>query len=491
LLPEPSLMTPLPEAAAAAGSIALETPAAAAPRMPKVSIHIPAYREPPEMLKETLNSVAALDYPNVECVVVVNNTPDPAFVEPIEEHCRLLGPQFKFLNVQNLEGFKAGALRLALEHTAADAEIIGILDADYVVSPDWLKDLVPHFGDPAVGLIQAPQDHRDGDRSPLHALLNAEYAGFFDIGMVERNEDNAIVVHGTMCLIRRLALDEAGGWSSDTITEDTDLGLSILENGWTAHYTRRRYGHGLLPDDYRSFKTQRHRWAYGGLQICRKHWRRLLPGGSRLSRQQRVEYLLGWVNWLGAETLGVAAALLNLMWVPVVAFAGIALPESVLTLPVVVVFLVNVVHFSLLYRLRVRMPYRYAAGAALAAMSLQFTIARAVASGLVSDKLPFLRTAKGGKRSASSFPAVWEAVIGTLLVIGAALLVMTNKDEVREINVFAIVLIVQALPFLATVAMALIERRLASPATAPVASPVAVIAETMPPAPVLEPTSAA
>ncbi len=454
------------------------------PRAPKVSIHIPAYREPPEMLKQTLDSVAALDYPNFECIVAINNTPDPAFWMPIEEHCAKLGPRFKFLNLQNITGFKAGALRIALEHTAADAEIIGLLDADYVVSPNWLKDLVPAFEDPRVGLVQAPQDHRDGERSLFHGVMNTEYAGFFDIGMVERNETNAIVVHGTMCLIRRLALDEAGGWSSDTITEDTDLGLSILEKGWTAHYTRERYGHGLLPDDYQSFKTQRHRWAYGGLQIARKHWRRFLPGRSSLSFRQRAEFLMGWLNWLGAETLGVAAALLNLLWVPVVAFAGIALPDSVLTLPVVVVFLVNVVHFSLLYRLRVKMPFRYAAGAAVAAMSLQFTIARAVAKGLVSDSLPFLRTAKGTKkRTTASFPATVEAVLGSLLLIGSALLVFTNTDEVREIYVFAIVLVVQALPFCATVAMALLERRQLAAAEAEAAAEPAIVASGAPTAP--------
>ena len=135
---------------------------------PKVSIHIPAYREPPEMLKQTLDAVARLDYPNFECVVVVNNTPDPGMWMPVEEHCRVLGEKFKFVLANNLEGFKAGALRLATVHTAADAEVIGIIDADYVVTPDWLKDLVPLFADPAVGLVQAPQDHRDGDRSLIH-----------------------------------------------------------------------------------------------------------------------------------------------------------------------------------------------------------------------------------------------------------------------------------------------------------------------------------
>ena len=192
---------------------------------PKVSIHIPAYFEPPEMLKQTLDAVARLDYPNFECVVIINNTPDPEFWQPIQDHCRALGERFKFINAEKVEGFKAGALRIAMERTAVDAEIIGIIDADYVVQPDWLKDLVPVFADPRVGLVQAPQDHRDGDRSLMHYIMNGEYAGFFDIGMVQRNEINAIIVHGTMCLIRRAAMDMAGGWAGDTICEDTDLGL--------------------------------------------------------------------------------------------------------------------------------------------------------------------------------------------------------------------------------------------------------------------------
>ena len=118
------------------------------------------------------------------------------------------------------------------------------------------------------------------ERSLLHHALNGEYAGFFDIGMVERNEANAIIVHGTMCLIRRTALAAAGSWSSDTIVEDSDLGLTILELGWRALYTNRRYGFGLLPDTFEAYKKQRHRWAYGGVQLIKKHWRRFLPGAS-------------------------------------------------------------------------------------------------------------------------------------------------------------------------------------------------------------------
>jgi exo-beta-1,3-glucanase (GH17 family)/cellulose synthase/poly-beta-1,6-N-acetylglucosamine synthase-like glycosyltransferase len=425
---------------------------------PKVSIHIPAYFEPPEMLKQTLDAVARLNYPNFECVVIINNTPDPAFWQPIQDHCRALGERFIFINAEKVEGFKAGALRLAMARTAADAEVIGIIDADYVVQPNWLIDLVPAFADPRVGIVQAPQDHRDGDRSLMHYVMNGEYAGFFDIGMVERNEHNAIIVHGTMCLIRRSAMEASGGWAGDTICEDTDLGLAVIERGFSTHYTNTRYGHGLLPDTYEAFKKQRHRWAYGGFQIVKKHWRRFLPGASLLTPAQRREFSLGWLNWLGAESLGVLVALLNLIWVPIVAFADIAIPDKILTLPIIAAFAVSLIHFLSLYRLRVPVGIGQMLGAMIAAMSVQWTVSRAVADGLIKDNLPFARTSKGGlSRLSIEFQAFWEAVIGVLLWIGAAVLIVTNTKEVREIYVFAFVLVLQSLPFLSAVALALLE----------------------------------
>jgi exo-beta-1,3-glucanase (GH17 family)/cellulose synthase/poly-beta-1,6-N-acetylglucosamine synthase-like glycosyltransferase len=426
---------------------------------PKVSIHIPAYFEPVDMLKQTLDAVSRLDYPNFECVVIINNTPDPEFWQPIQDHCRTLGERFKFINAEKVQGFKAGALRIAMDRTAADAEIIGIIDADYVVQPDWLKDLVPVFADPRVGLVQAPQEHRDGDRSLMHYIMNGEYAGFFDIGMVQRNEANAIIVHGTMCLIRRAAMEMAGGWAGDTICEDTDLGLAIIEHGWLTHYTNHRYGHGLLPDTYEAFKKQRHRWAYGGFQIVKKHWRRFLPGASRLTPDQRREFALGWLNWLGAESLGVVVAILNLIWVPIVAFADIAIPDRILTLPIIASFVVSLVHFVAMYRLRVPIKWGQMLGAMIAAMSVQWTVSRAVANGLITEHLAFARTSKGGFSLMSvEFQAFWEAVIGVLLLIGAAVLVVTNSfKEVREIYIFAGVLVLESLPFLSAVAIAILE----------------------------------
>jgi exo-beta-1,3-glucanase (GH17 family)/cellulose synthase/poly-beta-1,6-N-acetylglucosamine synthase-like glycosyltransferase len=425
---------------------------------PKVSIHVPAYREPPEMLKLTLDAVSRLEYPNFECVVVINNTPDPAYWEPIKEHCRALGERFKFINVNDLDGYKAGALRLALANTADDAEIVGVIDADYVVRPDWLKDLVPYFADQTVGMIQSPQDHRDGDRSIMHSAMNGEYAGFFDIGMVQRNEANAIIVHGTMCLVRRAAIVASGGWSSRTIVEDTDLGLTLLEHGWQVHYTNRRYGHGLLPDSFDAFKKQRYRWAYGGFQILRNHWRQLLPRAHGLTRDQKREYAVGWLNWLGAESLGVAVAILNLIWVPVIVFLDIAIPDRILTIPILAAFAVSLLHFVALYRLRVSISLAQMLGAVVAAMSVQWTVARAIGYGIWKESIPFTRTAKGGKTGRGpDFAAFWESILAALLLISAVLIVSTNYKQIVELNIFAAVLVVQSLPFVAAVAIAALE----------------------------------
>ena len=325
--------------------------------------------------------------------------------------------------------------------------------------PNWLKDLVPVFADPKVGMIQAPQDHRDGERSAMHHAMNGEYAGFFDIGMVQRNEKNAIIAHGTMCLIRRSALVAAGNWSSDTICEDTDLGLTILELGFAAHYTNRRYGYGLLPDSYLAYKRQRDRWAYGGFQIMKKHWRRFLPGRSLLDAraEARIRARLAVLARRRERRRAGRAAQPDLGAVRRHRRHRHSRQDSDHPDP---------------RRLRgggrcissrstgcaSGIPGGQMFGAVFAAMALQWTVARAVGYGLIKDGLPFVRTAKGGSgRRSADFPAFWEAVIGALLVGSAIFLHATNWELVREIDLFALALAIQSLPFLASVALAVLE----------------------------------
>ena len=287
--------------------------------------------------------------------------------------------------------------------------------------------------------------------------MNGEYAGFFDIGMVQRNEKNAIIAHGTMCLIRRSALIAAGNWSSDTICEDTDLGLTILELGFTAHYTNRRYGYGLLPDSYLAYKRQRDRWAYGGFQIMKKH-----GAGSCRAAACSPASRSASSRWAGCH--GSAPRASACWWRCSISSGAVRRhrrhrhPRQVLTIPIMAAFAVSFAHFVWLYRLRVRIPGGQMLGAVFAAMGLQWTVARAVGFGLIKDGLPFVRTAKGGSgRRSVDFPAFWEAVIGALLVGSAIFLHATNWEQVREIDLFALALAIQSLPFLASVGLAVLE----------------------------------
>lgn len=223
---------------------------------PRVSIHVPTHNEPPAMVIQTLSALARLDYPNFEVIVLDNNTRDERLWRPVEACCRGLGPNFRFFHFDNVKGFKAGALNKALALTDPAAEYVAVLDSDYVVTPGWLRTVMPAFAERRIAVVQAPQDYRDDSDSLFKSLCYQEYTTFFRVGMVERNEHNAIIQHGTMCVIRRRALEEVGGWAEWCITEDTELGLRLFEAGYQAFYTPDTMGCGLMPDSYEASLRQ-------------------------------------------------------------------------------------------------------------------------------------------------------------------------------------------------------------------------------------------
>src|SRR6185312_8902539 len=128
-------------------------------RSPLVSIHVPCYNEPPDMVIETLNALTRLDYENFEVIVYDNNTRDDATWQPVAAHCAALGSRFRFFHEVGVKGFKAGALNNTLELTAPDAVYIAVIDSDYQVSPFWLRRALPLFAAPKVALVQGPQDY--------------------------------------------------------------------------------------------------------------------------------------------------------------------------------------------------------------------------------------------------------------------------------------------------------------------------------------------
>ncbi|HQT47164.1 MAG TPA: glycosyltransferase, partial [Acidocella sp.] len=364
--------------------------------LPKVSIHLPICNEPPHMVRQTLDALAALDYNHFEVLVIDNNTMDPNVWEPVAEHCARLGPKFRFFTLGKYKGYKAGALNFALRQTAPDAEIIGVIDSDYLVESDWLRCMVPAFDNPKVGFTQSPQDYRDNDGSLFKRLMFWEYAGFFHAGMVTRNERNAIIQHGTMTLVRKQALLNENGWAEWCITEDSQLGLRLFRAGYEAVYSKKSFGKGVMPDDYNAFRKQRYRWAYGAMRIVRANAAALFnPFNRELTLGQRWHFIAGWAPWFG-DALGLVFLLMGLGW-----SAGLILdpvrfefPIALFMLPSIGLFFFKIVQILALYKNRVPCGFMDRVGAAVAGLALSHSIGKAVWKGLLSNNLPFLRTPK-------------------------------------------------------------------------------------------------
>lgn len=431
---------------------------------PKVSIHVPCYNEPPEMLKETLNALARLDYPDFEVLVIDNNTKDPAVWEPVQAHCELLGPRFRFFHVAPLAGFKGGALNYALQFVAPDAEVIAVIDSDYCVEPDWLKHMVPHFADPQIAVVQSPQDYRDQHESAFKRLCYAEYKGFFHIGMVTRNDRDAIIEHGTMTMVRRQVLDELK-WAEWCITEDAELGLRVFERGLSAAYFERSYGKGLMPDTFIDFKKQRFRWAYGAIQIMKRHTDALLrgrgPDGSKLTGGQRYHFVAGWLPWI-ADGMNIFFTLGALLWsaAMIIVPKRVDPPLLIFAILPLTLFAFKVGKILFLYRRTVGVNLRDALFAALAGLSLSHTIAKAVLYGFVTRSIPFFRTPKM-RSSHGLLVALAEAreeVFIMLLLWGAALgIVLVQGVPSPDLMFWVVMLLVQSLPYLAALIMALLS----------------------------------
>ena len=429
---------------------------------PRVSIHVPIYNEPPQMVIETLRALRALDYPDYEILVIDNNTKDPAVWRPVEAYCAGLGDNVRFFHLDHCPGFKAGALNYLLAQTDPAAEIVAVIDSDYIVDPTWLDSLVPYFARPEVGLVQAPQDYRDGPENPFKTLCDWEYAGFFRMGMVQRNEHNAIIQHGTMTMIRRTALDAVGGWGEWCITEDAELGLKLFAAGWEAVYTPESYGRGLTPDSFAAYKSQRYRWAYGAVQIMKRHLDCLLTGaGTKLTGWQRWYFVAGWAPWL-VDGLNLVFTGLALVWTLglLVVPAYVDTPRTLLMAAPLALFAFKLAKTGYAYSARVGAGFGQSLGAVFAATALSHAISRAVIAGAFTSNRPFLRTPKCQNRPAivqALAAALEECALLALLLAGAAGTWIMHRWERPESMLWVVCLLVAAVPYASALGMALVN----------------------------------
>lgn len=431
-------------------------------KYPKVSLHLPIHNEPPMMVRKTLEALAKVDYPNLEVLVMDNNTKDPAVWEPVKADCERLGPMFRFFHLENWPGFKAGAINHALEQTDSDAEIIAVIDSDYVLSPDWLKCMVPYFDNENVGFIQSPQDYRDRSQSTFKNICYWEYAGFFNIGMVQRNEYNAIIQHGTMTMIRKSALLEVGNWAEWCICEDSELGLRLYEAGYDSVYVKDSFGKGLMPDTFSGFMTQRFRWVYGAMQIIKGHWRSFLPTKkSPLTAAQRYYFIAGWLPWF-SDALALLFTTASLILTAVILYDPIhsELPSNVFLMPTIGLFSFKILRGLWLYQARVPCSILESLGAALAGLALTHTVAQGTIQGLFTSGKPFMRTPKYEKQGPlfSGLRSIQQEIL-MIILLGYAIWSMSNVEHFDNLSgkLWIAILSVQIVPYIATLITLLIS----------------------------------
>ncbi|HEY7360392.1 MAG TPA: glycosyltransferase family 2 protein, partial [Streptosporangiaceae bacterium] len=252
------------------------------------------------------------------------------------------------------------------------------------------------------------------------------YKYFFAVSQPSRNERNGAIFAGTMGLIRRSALGQAGGWDEWCITEDAELSLRLLAGGWGGLHVDQSWGEGIMPLTFEALKGQRYRWCFGGIQILRMHWRSLLPGrrtsSNRLTAAQRWTYLAGALQWYG-DLLGLAFYFFLLAGAVNLADGGGQLfrkltPFLVATVPALVAL--GLVRAMALLRRGTGASWRDAIGAFFVWQSTSLVVARASIKGLFSRRAAFLRTPKTGENAGfwQALRANWAETSLALLGIG-------------------------------------------------------------------------
>ncbi len=392
---------------------------------PMVSLHVPVYSEPPEVVIGTLNAIARLRYDRFEVIVVDNNTKDESLWRPVEAHCKTLGSRFRFFHVDPLEGAKAGALNFALTHTSSDADIIGLIDSDYHAHPNFIADLIGHFEDPKIGFVQTPHDYRDWEGNTFLTMCYWEYKAFFHTILVALNERDAALTIGTMCLLRKKAVDECGGWATWCLTEDSELSIRMHNLGYSSVYVPFSYGKGLIPESFADYVTQRRRWIAGPVQELKHHFKLyfgMTNTSSGLSLMQRFHHVHhGW----GSTLFGLNPPLLVLTLLLSLSMSlhheVIEVP-SALWLSVTALFVANIILTWLHYRVILRTTVHHMMLGLLAHRALSHSVNMSALTTAIDSRQPWRRTNKFSQEQtvlSSLVSTRNEIMIGVFLSLSA------------------------------------------------------------------------
>jgi cellulose synthase/poly-beta-1,6-N-acetylglucosamine synthase-like glycosyltransferase len=258
-------------------------------QLPSVTVQLPIFNEQ-FVVDRLVESVCHLEYPSdkLEIQVLDDSTDETVEVaSAVVERYRALGHNIVYLHRTNRRGFKAGALDEGLKQ--ASGELVAIFDADFVTPEDWLLKVVHHFTDPKIGMVQTRWTHLNRHYSFLTEVEAILLDGHFVLEHGARSRSGVFFnFNGTAGMWRRAAIDEAGGWEHDTLTEDTDLSYRAQMKGWKFAYVQDVECPAELPVEMTAFKTQQARWAKGLIQVSLKILPRVLKS-PEVSKKTKFE----------------------------------------------------------------------------------------------------------------------------------------------------------------------------------------------------------
>ena len=366
--------------------------------LPPVTVQLPLYNEGP-VAARVIDAAAGLDYPRLQ-VQVLDDSDDgsESIGRERAEHWRRRGVDVVHLHRTERTGYKAGALAAGL-HTAT-GELVAVFDADFIPPPSFLRDTVDHFSDPGIGLVQARWGHLNRDDSALTAAQAVFLDGHFVVEHTARNRSGVFMhFNGTAGVWRRACIDDAGGWSHDTLTEDVDLSYRAQLRGWRFRFLPRLACPAELPREMNAFKTQQHRWTKGSVQTALK----LLPRIFAADLEWRIKaeaaaHLLSPAVYLAVvafTAMCYPAVLMNLRYTGEGSLWGLALGVLLLFLGTISAATFYVVSQATLgrsaWRTVARVPFLMALGVGIAVSN-----AVAVVEALVGHRSGFVRTPKEG-----------------------------------------------------------------------------------------------
>lgn len=243
---------------------------------PRVTVQLPLFNEM-YVAERLLEAAAAIDYPRDRLQIQVLDDSTDRTRDIVARKVAVLrgrGVNIEHLHRTNRSGFKAGALAAGLR--SASGEFICIFDADFVPPPDMLRRALPHFDSPGVGMVQARWGHLNRDHSLLSRAQAMQLDAHFVIEHAARNRSGRLFnFNGTAGVWRREAIEDAGNWQHDTLTEDLDLSYRAQVRGWRFVYLNHLEAPAELPVQIGGLKSQRHRWTKGAVQTARKMLRRV------------------------------------------------------------------------------------------------------------------------------------------------------------------------------------------------------------------------